>query len=213
MPEAKPKTAVPKRLSPGRRQYLEFKEKYQDCLLLFRMGDFYETFDDDAKTMARVLDIALTSRDVGGGLKAPLAGIPHHALGSYLGKLVDAGLKVAVAEQTSDPAQSRGIVDRAVVRVITPGTVSEPSLLAHDRNNYLAAAISDGEQAGLAYIDVSTSEFVTAQFPVSGLRAELDRLAPSELLADRAVRSELGTDGDGAHGPNGSGGIEPGDRG
>ena len=118
------------RLSPGRKQYLEFKQQYSDALLLFRMGDFYETFDEDAETMAEILDIALTSRDVGGGVKAALAGIPHHALNGYLPRLVKSGLKIAIAEQVSDPATTKGIVDRAVVRVVTPGTVQEPDLLS-----------------------------------------------------------------------------------
>ncbi|MDP6666298.1 MAG: DNA mismatch repair protein MutS, partial [Dehalococcoidia bacterium] len=173
-----------KRLSPGRRQYLEFKAKYPDALLLIRMGDFYESFDDDAHTLSKVLGIALTSRESGAGGKAPLAGIPHHALDNHLGTLVAAGLKVAIAEQTSDPAKSRGLVERAVVRVVTPGTVIEPALLDQATNNYLAAAVSDGERAGLAYVDISTSEFVTGEFPASELRDELFRLAPAELIAD-----------------------------
>ncbi len=180
------------RLSPGRRQYLNAKREHPDALLLFRMGDFYETFDEDARTMARVLDIALTARDVGGGQKAPLAGIPHHALESYLGKLVQAGFKVAICEQTSDPALSKGIVDRAVVRVITPGTVVEPALLHQTRNNYLAAAVSDGQSAGLAYLDVTTSEFVTSQLlTLAELRDEAARLQPAELLLDDATRQAL----------------------
>lgn len=179
------------RLSPGRRQYLHFKQQYQDALLLFRMGDFYETFDEDAHKMAEILDITLTSRDVGGGAKSALAGIPYHALENYLSKLVKSGLKIAIAEQVSDPATSKGIVDRAVVRVVTPGTVQEPALLSQDRNNYLAAAVSDGRSSGLAYIDISTSEFVTSEIPLDLLAAEVERLAPSELLLDTGVRSIL----------------------
>jgi DNA mismatch repair protein MutS len=179
------------RLSPGRRQYLHFKQQYQDSLLLFRMGDFYETFDEDAHTMADILGIALTSRDVGGGVKSALAGIPHHALDSYMAKLVRSGLKIAIAEQVSDPAASKGIVDRAVVRVVTPGTVQEPALLASGRNNYLAAAVSDGQRAGLAYIDISTSEFYTSEIPLAGQASEIERLAPSELLADGATRDVM----------------------
>ena len=179
------------RLSPGRRQYLHFKQQYQDALLLFRMGDFYETFDDDAHRMAEILDITLTSRDVGGGVKSALAGIPHHALEGYLSKLVKSGLKIAIAEQTSDPATSKGIVDRAVVRVVTPGTVLEPALLSQDRNNYLAAAVSNGRTAGLAYIDISTSEFVTSELPAEKLVSEIERLTPSELLLDGVARTVL----------------------
>jgi DNA mismatch repair protein MutS len=189
MPEDAPATkkARPGRLAPGRQQYLQFRQQYPDALLLFRMGDFYETFDDDARTMARVLDIALTARDVGGGVKAPLAGIPHHALEAYLGRLVEAGFKVAICEQTSDPAASRGIVDRAVVRIVTPGTVAEPGLLDQRQNNFLAAAVADENSAGLARLDVTTSEFVTSQLSHGELRDEINRLRPAELLADEAA--------------------------
>jgi DNA mismatch repair protein MutS len=176
------------RLSPGRRQYLELKRTYPDALLLFRMGDFYETFDDDARTTARVLDIALTARDVGNGAKAPLAGIPARALDSYLARLIQAGFKV---EQTSDPASSKGIVDRAVVRVVTPGTVTEPGLLDQARNNYLAAAVAGDNAAGLAWIDISTSEFVTAQVPLEALADEVNRLQPAEILVNESARSAL----------------------
>ncbi|MEX0761039.1 MAG: DNA mismatch repair protein MutS [Dehalococcoidia bacterium] len=179
------------RLSPGRRQYLHFKQQYPDALLLFRMGDFYETFDEDARTMARVLDIALTARDVGGGVKAPLAGIPHHSLEGYLGRLVKEGLKIAVCEQTSDPAASKGIVDRAVVRIVTPGTVLEPGLLEQDRNNYLVAVVTSEASAGLAYVDVTTSDFVTSEINLSELRDEIDRLNPAEVLADAGAKDAL----------------------
>ena len=180
-----------RQLSPGRRQYLELKRRYPDVLLLVRMGDFYETFDEDARTMARVLDIALTARDVGGGVRSPLAGIPYRSLESYLGRLIGAGLRVAVCEQTSDPAASKGIVDRAVVRVVTPGTVMEPGLLDQTRNNYLAAAVSDGTRAGLAYVDISTSDFTAGEMTLDALVDELERLGPSELLADPRVQERL----------------------
>ena len=180
----KKKEAGGKKLSPGRRQFLEFKAAYPDSLLLIRMGDFYEAFDEDARTLSKVLGITLTARESGAGGKAPLAGIPHHALDNHLGTLVAAGLKIAIAEQTSDPAKSKGLVERAVVRVVTPGTVIEPALLDQSTNNYLAAAVSDGERAGLAYVDISTSEFVTGEFPVADLKDELFRLSPAELIAD-----------------------------
>ena len=173
-----------KKLSPGRRQFLEFKTSYPDALLLIRMGDFYEAFDEDAHTLSKVLGIALTSRESGAGGKAPLAGIPYHSLDNHLGTLVAAGLKVAIAEQTSDPAKSRGLVERAVVRVVTPGTIIEPALLEPTTNNYLAVAVSDGIRAGLAYVDISTSVFVTGEFPAEELRDEIFRMAPAELLAD-----------------------------
>lgn len=179
------------RLSPGRRQYLDLKRQHPGALLLFRMGDFYETFDEDARVMARVLDITLTQRDVGGGVKAPLAGIPYHSLESYLGRLIKAGLKVAVCEQTSDPAISKGVVDRAVVRIVTPGTVLEPALLDEGRNNYLAALVAGDRTAGLAYVDVTTSEFLAGELPLESARDELSRLSPSELLVDEAAKTVL----------------------
>jgi DNA mismatch repair protein MutS len=192
----KKKPRAGKKISPGRRQFLEFKAKYPDSLLLIRMGDFYEAFDDDAYTLSKVLGITLTARESGAGGKAPLAGIPHHALDNHLGTLVSAGLKIAIAEQTSDPAKSRGLVERAVVRVVTPGTVIEPALLDQSRNNFLAAAVSDGERAGLAYVDISTSEFVTGEFPASDLKDELFRLSPAELIADTISLDLLITDND-----------------
>lgn len=178
-------------LSPGRRQYLELKRQHPDALLLIRMGDFFEAFDEDARTLARVLDITLTARDVGGGARSPLAGIPHHAMDAYLGRLVASGLKVAIAEQTSDPAASRGLVDRAIVRIVTPGTVLEPGLLDERRNNYLAATVVDGASAGLAYVDITTSEFVAGELPAASLADELARIEPAEILANQGARDLL----------------------
>ncbi len=169
--------------TPARRQYLRIKKEHQDAVLLFRMGDFYETFDDDARLVSRELEIALTSREMGKGQRVPLAGIPYHALESYLARLIKKGYKVALCEQTSDPATSKGLVDREVVRVVTAGTVVEDSLLDGSSNNYLASVVVDGEDAGLAYVDITTSEFATSQFPVADLGVELGRLTPSEVLA------------------------------
>ena len=169
--------------TPARRQYLRIKKEHQDEVLLFRMGDFYETFDDDARILSRELEIALTSREMGRGQRVPLAGIPYHALEPYLARLINKGYKVAICEQTSDPATSLGLVDREVVRVVTPGTVIEESLLEGKANNYLASVVVDGDEAGLAYADITTSEFATSQFPLSHLPVELGRLAPSEVLA------------------------------
>ena len=173
-----------RRMSPGRVQYLRFKARYQDALLLYRMGDFYECFDEDAHTLSRVLDVALTSRDVGGGEKSALAGIPYHALENYIGKLIGAGLKVAIAEQTSDTPGSDGIVDRAVVRMVTPGTVLDSDLLEQSRPNYLMACVVDGETAGLAWLDGSTGEFVAMEVPSARVVDEMERIGPAEVLAD-----------------------------
>ena len=173
--------------TPARRQYLRIKKEHPDEVLLFRMGDFYETFDDDARTLARELEIALTSREMGRGQRVPLAGIPYHALESYLARLIKKGYRVAICEQTSDPATSRGLVDREVVRVVTPGTLIEDSLLDQKANNYLAAVVMDGDEAGLAYVDITTSEFATTQFPAAHLGIELGRLAPSEILTQEGA--------------------------
>ncbi len=168
--------------TPLRRQYLDIKKQYPDVLLLFRLGDFYETFEDDAKTASRVLGITLTSREMGKGQRFPMAGIPYHALNSYLGKLIAAGHKVAICEQTSDPEEGKGLVDRGVSRVVTPGTVVEPDLLQQKSNNYLAAVVVEGDQAGLAYVDITTGEFATTQLPAERLTLELGRLAPAEIV-------------------------------
>ena len=178
--------------TPVRRQYLDIKRRYPDCVLLFRLGDFYETFDEDAKVVARDLDIALTERAFGKGPKHPLAGIPYHALDSYLGRLIKAGHKVAICEQTSDPAVSKGIVDREVVRVVTPGTVIEPSLLEERSNNYLASVVVEAEEAGLAYTDVSSSDtvFVT-QVSLKDMPLELTRLAPAEAVTPQGLQGVL----------------------
>ena len=168
--------------TPARKQYLRIKKQHQDEVLLFRMGDFYETFDNDARLISRELEIALTSREMGKGTRVPLAGIPYHALDGYLAKLIKKGYRVAICEQTSDPAASRGIVDREVVRVVTPGTVIEDSILDRKANNYMAAAVTDGNMAGLAYVDITTSEFATSEFPQSQLPVELAGLEAAELL-------------------------------
>ena len=174
-----------KDLTPARRQYLSFKKKYPDAILLFRMGDFYETFDDDARLLAKELEIMLTGREMGKGQRIPLAGIPHHAAEGYIARLINKGYKVAICEQVG-PVPTSGIVERDVVRVITPGTVVEPGLLAEGRNNYLAAVIIAGNAAGLAYADVSTGEFAATELSGSAVSLavgqELARLQPAECL-------------------------------
>lgn len=187
--------------TPARKQYLRIKQEHADAILLFRMGDFYETFDNDARLVSKELEIALTSREMGKGGRVPLAGIPYHALDGYLAKLIKKGYRVAICEQTSDPAASRGIIDREVVRVVTPGTVIEPAILNQRANNYLAAAVTEGETAGLAYVDITTSEFATSEFAVSRLSAELAGLEAAELLV-----SEEGLSPD--TGPGQSGGDD-----
>ena len=133
-------------MTPLRRQYLQIKKQYPDVILLFRLGDFYETFDEDAKVVAKTCDIVLTSRPVGKNQRVPLAGVPYHAIEGYIAKLINAGYKVAICEQVSDQAV-KGLVPREVVRVVTPGTVIEPTLLDEKRNNYLAALLPSTTKA------------------------------------------------------------------
>ena len=191
--------------TPARKQYLRIKKQHQDEVLLFRMGDFYETFDNDARLISRELEIALTSREMGKGERVPLAGIPYHALDGYLAKLIKKGFRVAICEQTSDPAASRGIVDREVVRVVTPGTVIEDSVLDRKANNYLAAVVTGGDRAGLAYVDITTSEFATSEFLASHLAVELAGLEAAELLV---AEGDLPLDtGDGRAGSEDNGSI------
>ena len=179
--------------TPARRQYLRIKAEHPDELLLFRMGDFYETFDEDAEVLARDLEIALTSREFGKGERVPLAGIPYHSLETYLGRLIKCGHRVALCEQTSDPSTSKGLVDREVVRVVTPGTVVEESILDPTANSYLAAIFPCEGQVGLAYADITTSEFATGQVAADGLSDELARLDPAEVLVPEGA--DLAIDG------------------
>ena len=169
-------------MTPVRRQYLKIKHSYPDAIVLFRLGDFYETFDDDAQLAARELEITLTARSMGKDLKVPMAGVPAHALESYLARLIKKGHKVAICEQLSDPSASKGLVERDVVRVVTPGTVVESGLLEQKTNNYLAAVIEEGDIAGLAYVDITTGEFATTQLPADRLSLELERVSPAEVL-------------------------------
>ncbi len=171
--------------TPMRRQYLQIKKQYPDAIVFFRLGDFYETFDDDARTVAQVCDIVLTSRPVGKDQRVPLAGVPYHSVDSYLAKLIQAGYKVAIVEQVGD-VSAQELVDRQVVRVVTPGTVVEPALLDQRRNNYLAALVAEEGRAGLAYADITTGEFAATQLAgPAALRLaleELARLRPAEVV-------------------------------
>jgi len=173
-------------MTPVRSQYLKIKRSYPQAIVFFRLGDFYETFDEDARLVSKELEITLTSREMGKGQRYPMAGIPHHALDNYLAKLINKGYKVAICEQMSEPKPGRGIVEREVVRVVTPGTVTEPNLLETRANNYLASVVAEGEQVGIAYVDITTSEFATTQLPAEKAQLELERLRPSELLLPRS---------------------------
>lgn len=170
-------------LTPSRKQYLKLKSKHPDDILLMRMGDFYECFDDDARLVTRELDIVLTSRPNGKGPRIPMAGVPYHAAESYIGRLVAKGHKVALCEQIGDSATTKGLMERQVVRVFTAGTIIEPGMLDAGRNNYLVAIWFDEERAGLAYADITTGQFAVTTLPNRrALVEELARLEPSELL-------------------------------
>ena len=172
-------------ITPIRKQYLEIKRQYPNAILFFRLGDFYETFDQDAEIAARELDIVLTSRPVGKGVRVPLAGIPHHAVENYLARLIERGYHVAICEQVGDQPL-KGIFPRQVVRVVTPGTIVEPGLLPADSNNYLVSVFVEANQAGVAYVDITTGEFATTELASEDiqvtLQAELTRLRPAEIL-------------------------------
>ena len=173
------------RVTPVRKQYLEIKKQHPDAIVFFRLGDFYETFDEDARIAARELDIVLTSRNVAKGQRVPMAGVPYHAAESYIAKLIARGHKVAVCEQVSDEP-IKGLMARQVTRVVTPGTVVEPALLEDKRNNYLAAVAVEGNRAGIAYADITTGDFATTQLQGDHINQavsqEIARLQPAELL-------------------------------
>ena len=168
-------------VSPARQQYLDIKRDYPNTILFFRLGDFYETFDEDAELTARELDIVLTSRSVGKGARVPLAGIPYHAVENYLARLIEKGYHVAICEQMGE-TPVKGIFPRKVIRVVTPGTVTEPALLPGDSNNYLTSVFLEDRTASVSYVDITTGEFAVTELPMEALRAELTRLHPAEIL-------------------------------
>jgi DNA mismatch repair protein MutS len=172
--------------TPIRRQYLDIKAKHLDAILLFRLGDFYEAFDDDAKLIARELNIALTSRSMGKDNRVPLAGVPHFVLEKHLATLISKGHRVAICEQTStNPVKGKDgkkLIQRDVVRIVTAGTIIEPQLLDSKSNNYLVAFTSDGNRAGIAYADITTGDFAATEIENKFAIAELQRLAPAEIV-------------------------------
>lgn len=173
-------------VTPVRQQYLNAKRDYPNAILFFRLGDFYETFDEDAELVSRELDIVLTSRPIGNGTRAPLAGIPYHASENYIARLIEKGYHVAICEQVGEQP-TKGIFPRKVVRVVTPGTIVEPGLLPGDANNYLAAVVLDELRAAIAYADITTGEFAVTEIELpegdaAPLRAEITRLRPAEII-------------------------------
>ncbi len=172
--------------TPMMQQYFKVKEQYNDAILFYRLGDFYEMFFDDARTASRELELVLTGRDCGQEEKAPMCGIPFHAADSYIARLVAKGYKVAVCEQTENPANAKGIVSRDVIRVHTPGTVIESSMLDEGKNNYLSCIYSDEKESGICFADISTGELYAACFNGAGAEekiiSEIARFMPSEVL-------------------------------
>jgi DNA mismatch repair protein MutS len=175
--------------TPVIQQYLRLKAQYPDVLLFYRMGDFYELFFDDAKRAARLLDITLTARGQSGGQPIPMAGVPYHAAENYLARLVRRGESVAICEQIGDPAKAKGPVERQVVRVVTPGTVTDEAFLEDRRDTLLAALFCDGQRYGLAWLELSSGRFSVIEVDgEEGLQAELERLRPAELLTPEQIK-------------------------
>ena len=173
-------------MTPMMQQYFEIKDKYREYILMYRLGDFYEMFFDDAKVASAELELTLTGRDCGEAERAPMCGVPYHAVESYIGKLVGKGYKVAICEQLEDPASAKGIVKRDVVRMITPGTLTESSLLDEKKNNYIAAIYVGDEEIGVAFADISTGHLSVTSFEgnhaTQKLIAELGAYAPREIV-------------------------------
>ena len=188
---------MPDAATPMMKQYLAIKEQYPDCLLFFRLGDFYEMFNEDAKVGSRELDLTLTTRDRNKpeDQRTPMCGVPYHSAESYIARLIAKGYKVAICEQMEDPALAKGIVERDIIRIVTPGTVIDSSMLDEGRNNFICAIYADSMTAGLSFCDMSTGECFATSFAGSGLTDhlinELGRFSPREaVLSDGAYSDE-----------------------
>ncbi|ASW42814.1 DNA mismatch repair protein MutS [Clostridium isatidis] len=180
-------------LTPMMRQYLEIKENYKDCILFFRLGDFYEMFFEDAKIASRELELVLTGRDCGLEERAPMCGIPFHAASSYIAKLISKGYKVAIGEQVEDPATAKGIVKRDVIKVITPGTYIENNEDSEYKNTYLMCIVEENGHYAIASSDISTGEFKVTSFKaaLSSLLDEITKISPKEIIVDLNIKKEL----------------------
>src|SRR5437870_4931155 len=174
-------------MTPMMQQYQEAKDRHPGMLLLFRMGDFYELFDTDAETASKILGLALTSRDK----TVSMAGFPHHSLETHLRKLLQAGHRVAVCDQVEDPALAKGLVRREVTRVVTPGTLTDDDLLDPRQPNHLVALFLHRAELGLAWVELSTGQFLAADVSWQRLADELGRLAPSECLYAESAPARL----------------------
>ncbi len=178
------------KLTPAMQQYMDIKNKHPDCILLFRMGDFYEIFFEDARTASEVLDITLTKRGNFNGVDIPLAGIPYHSVDPYLAKLIKKGYKVAICEQLEDPKLAKGVVKRGVTRIVTPGTIMEDRLLEGSTNNYLACIKKEENRVGMAVIDISTGEFLAYEFSQDKLCEEVSRFSPAEIILSPYMKNK-----------------------
>ena len=183
-------------LTPMKRQYLAIKDQHPDCLLFFRLGDFYEMFDEDAKTAAAELNLTLTTRDRNKPPeeRTPMCGVPYHSAEAYIARLIAKGYKVAICEQTEDPAQAKGLVDREIIRVVTPGTLIEENMLEEGRNNFLASLYVGVQGTGLCFGDISTGEVFLTFFAPEGwvdhAVNELARFAPREVILSPGARDK-----------------------
>jgi len=176
-------------VTPMMQQYLTLKEKHKDCIIFFRLGDFYEMFFDDAKLASHELELTLTGRDCGLDERAPMCGVPHHSAANYINRLVEKGYKVAICEQTTEPTPGKGLVERDIVRIVTPGTILDAGTINERENLFLLAACFQGQSVGLAYTDVSTGEFYVQQInkSLSTLTDTLARIAPTEIISNDLV--------------------------
>ncbi len=181
--------------SPMMQHYLQTKEEYKDCILFYRLGDFYEMFFDDAIKTSRELDLTLTGKDCGQEERAPMCGIPYHAAETYIAKLIEKGFKVAICEQVEDPKQAKGIVKREVIRVVTPGTVMESNLLEEKKNNYIMSIYKNGIYYGIAICDLTTADFKTTQIKeqnnFAALMDEISRYSPAEIIVNSMMYESI----------------------
>lgn len=186
------------KVSPMMQQYLDIKEQYEDCILFFRLGDFYEMFFDDALLASKELELTLTGKSCGQEERAPMCGVPFHAADSYIAKLVEKGHKVAICEQTEDPAQAKGIVKREVIQIVTPGTITSQSILSEKENNYLASVYARSDAMSVAYCDISTGELYLTEYKGSDLYDvilnELVKINASEIILSQTFSEEYPTD-------------------
>ena len=175
------------KLTPMMQQYMQIKEENKDCILFYRLGDFYEMFFDDALTASKELEITLTGKNCGLEERAPMCGVPYHAVDSYLNKLVEKGYKVGICEQVEDPSQAKGIVKREIVRIVTPGTNISQQSLDDEKNNYLMCIFANDGSYGISFVDVTTGDFrTTAMDSLAKVRDEIFKFEPAEIICNDA---------------------------